>query len=80
MRILRTAEAERGIKVENEYVDLIFDSVKGLSYSAVTFLLDGNIVCIPKSQLEGNGDGLHVGDTDVEVEITEWFALKKELI
>lgn len=62
------------------YIHVEFDSVKRVTEKAVCFVIDGQDVWIPISQIHpSDQDNYEDGDQDGSVSITEWIAGQKGL-
>jgi hypothetical protein len=55
------------------------DRVEHVTDDAFLFVIDGDEVWIPKSQVE-DPDEIEIGDEDIGVNIAEWLAAREGLV
>jgi hypothetical protein len=62
------------------WINVEFESVKRITDKAILFVVDGEDVWIPVSQIApSDRDQYEEGDTDGSVSVSEWFANQKGL-
>lgn len=61
------------------YVTVNVDRVKKITEAAILVLVDGELIWLPKSQIE-DPDGFEAGDVDVEMSVTDWIHRQKFLV
>ncbi len=64
---------------DDEYVTLEALEVMAVTDKAVLFDFDGDERWVPKSCIEGGGDGYAKGDVDIDVVVRRWFCDKEGL-
>lgn len=62
----------------SNYVYLDVEEIKAETAKAMLLVIDGEEHWVPLSQI-ADADDYSKGDTDIEVAVTEWFAMKEGL-